>query len=239
MSEHPPPHGGYGPPQPPQQPHGHPQPPYGYPQQPPGAPYGAPGPYGGPQQGPYGGPQQGPYGGAQQGPYGAPPPQPPYAGYYAPPGAPMGGPPQEALASQGVRLGARLLDGLILIVAFAVVLGVVVLLQLPGRDSDAYMITIAVLGICCWVALLFYEPVMTWKYGATLGKRICGIRVARLEDGQNISFGRAMGRWGITFAMGFVPLLPLLNVLWCCWDEPFRQCLHDKVVTTVVVKNPS
>ncbi|MFK4273751.1 RDD family protein, partial [Streptomyces milbemycinicus] len=27
----------------------------------------------------------------------------------------------------------------------------------------------------------------------------------------------------------------LINVLWCTWDRPYRQCLHDKAAKTVVV----
>ncbi|MEV0368592.1 RDD family protein [Streptomyces sp. NPDC050636] len=84
--------------------------------------------------------------------------------------------------------------------------------------------------------LMFHEPFMNWKFGGTFGKQICGLRVARLEDGQNISLGRAFGRFLVVIPMGFVSILPLLNLLWCCWDQPFRQCLHDKAATTVVVK---
>lgn len=40
----------------------------------------------------------------------------------------------------------------------------------------------------------------------------------------------------VTFPMAVVPFLSTLNVLWCCWDQPNRQCLHDKVVSSVVVK---
>jgi hypothetical protein len=28
----------------------------------------------------------------------------------------------------------------------------------------------------------------------------------------------------------------LLDPLWCLWDKPYRQCLHDKPAKTVVVK---
>ena len=85
------------------------------------------------------------------------------------------------------------------------------------------------------VAVLLYEPILTWKYGATLGKRALGLRVAVLDNGQSPSAGRAFGRWVSAIAMGFVPFLGLINVLWCLWDTPYRQCLHDKAAGTVVV----
>jgi hypothetical protein len=30
----------------------------------------------------------------------------------------------------------------------------------------------------------------------------------------------------------------LFNVLYCTWDQPYRQCLHDKAARTVVVSAP-
>jgi hypothetical protein len=27
----------------------------------------------------------------------------------------------------------------------------------------------------------------------------------------------------------------LINVLWCTWDDPYHQCIHDKAAKTVVV----
>ncbi|WP_338320576.1 hypothetical protein [Streptomyces lonarensis] len=31
-----------------------------------------------------------------------------------------------------------------------------------------------------------------------------------------------------------VLLVGLLNVVWCLWDRPWRQCWHDKVAGTFV-----
>ncbi|OKH97339.1 hypothetical protein A6A06_32750 [Streptomyces sp. CB02923] len=148
----------------------------------------------------------------------------------------MGGPPTDMLASQGARLGARLLDGLFQVVAVFVVISLIALVQAVLPRGAGVGIASALIGIVLVIGVFFYEPFMNWKYGATFGKRICGLRVARLRDGANLSFGQALGRWAVVIPMGFVPFLGLLNVLWCCWDEPFRQCLHDKVASTVVVK---
>ena len=160
-------------------------------------------------------------------------------GYAPSPHAPYGqatsGPPPEALANQGARLAARVLDIVVIVVALGVVLGFFSLLQQLWSNTG-YLIITAVLGMICSAAVLCYEPILTWKYGATLGKRTLGLRVARLDNAQNLSAGRAFGRWLSAIAMGFVPFLGLLNVLWCCWDAPYRQCLHDKAASSVVVK---
>ncbi|KAA6221109.1 RDD family protein [Streptomyces albofaciens JCM 4342] len=141
------------------------------------------------------------------------------------------------LGSRGARLGARLLDFVFQTVAIFLVVGAVALIQAVLPRGAAFGIPTALIGIAAVIALLLYEPFMNGKYGGTFGKRICGLRVARLDTGAPLSFGRAFGRWAIVFPMGFVPLLGLLNVLWCLWDEPYRQCLHDKVAGTVVVSS--
>lgn len=170
-------------------------------------------------------------------PYGYAAPPPPY--YPPPPGYyPMPGPPLHALAEQGMRLVARILDGIFVLVVIALtglVLGLATLLGAGGGDTH---------GAEGWVfaaggllGFLLYEPLMNWRYGATLGKRICRLRVARIHDGKNLSFGAALGRWAFYLVLSFfVPFGGLINALSCLWDKPFQQCFHDKVANSVVVK---
>ena len=81
---------------------------------------------------------------------------------------------------------------------------------------------------------LLYFTLATWiGKGRTPGKWLFGLRVLRL-DGAPLrlwdSFGRAGGYAGSfsTVGLGFVEAL---------WD-PNRQALHDKVASTVVVRDP-
>ncbi|MGW4046271.1 RDD family protein [Streptomyces sp. NPDC004721] len=167
----------------------------------------------------------------QQQPYGYW--QPTYPPPYGP--APVG-PPPGALGNQGARLAARFLDGVFMLLALLLVAGLVVLIQNLTVDNDSIGMVAGVIGYSgIGVVLLCYEPVMHWKSGATYGKRICGLRVARLDDGRHLSFGRAWLRWFTSFLMGFVPFLGLVDVLWCLWDKPFQQCLHDKAANSVVL----
>lgn len=188
-------------------------------------PHAQPGPYGSPHGGgPYADAYGAPYGGSYGGPYGP---------------RPVAGPPVEILASQGIRLAARAVDvALLLLCMIAAVVLAALVQSLIGTDPGVSV----VFAVVCYAALFLgyfaYEPLMTWRYGATVGKLLCGIRVARLSDGRNLTFGQSLGRYFVNIPMGFVPFLGLLNVLWCCWDQPYRQCLHDKVVSSVVVKQP-
>lgn len=251
MSQPPGPANPYGE-QPPQQP-SQPQPPYGYPQQPPGypqQPYGQPGQPGAyppfPQQAgyPQGGYQQPgyPQGGYQQ-PYGM---MPPY------PTAPMGMPP---LASWGARLGARLLDGLmVMLVPNGLFLAGYLRISFrlanswqkcddagiprdscprPGVPTSS-IILMLVGGVLMLAATLFlcYREGAT---GQTPGKRIVGIRVLRERDGSSMGFGMAFGRRLLhildSLACG-------LGYLWPLWDGK-NQTFADKCVHSVVIKDPN
>ncbi|WP_406167612.1 RDD family protein [Streptomyces sp. NBC_00996] len=131
----------------------------------------------------------------------------------------------------GSRLGARLLD-LVFWGAGYAVLGVPLAMWIDRTESEAPRLLIAV-----WLATSFtlYFPLCTARFGATLGKRICGVRVVRANSGERIGVWQALGReffWLLAFP---VPVLSLLNPLWCCWDKPLRQCLHDKVADTMTL----
>jgi uncharacterized RDD family membrane protein YckC len=110
-------------------------------------------------------------------------------------------------------------------------------LAIPESATRLNLI-MSIISIALWFA---YEVPATANGGQTLGKRLVGIKVVRL-DAQTFTFGQAFRRW---FILGFPTLLgacgwplTLLNCLWCTWDRPARQCLHDKVVSTVVVIAP-
>jgi uncharacterized RDD family membrane protein YckC len=100
-------------------------------------------------------------------------------------------------------------------------------------------IIMALISAALWFA---YEVPATANTGQTLGKRVAGIRVKRI-DGQSLTFGLAFRRWLVLALPNLLPgscgiLLQALDTLWCTWDRPLYQCLHDKFVNTVVVTVP-
>lgn len=240
---------------------------YGQPAQPtPQAPWGAPqepavgqAPWGAPQdpaagQAPWGAPQDpapSPYPGYSQ-PAGTPyPPQygayPPPAnqGYaaaapYGYPGAPSG----TVYASRGLRLVARIVDG-ILTGAVTLALAWPILQPIFKAASDATTAgqTVSVTAETFKITLIglvvsgIYEVTLLGLKGATLGKMLVGVRVQPIAGGK-LSWGQAALRWAGAGVPSAIPtiggLYGLLNVLWCLWDSK-RQCLHDKLPKTVVV----
>jgi len=196
-----------------------------------------------------------------------PPPPPPPAGPQAPqapagpqspaqvpPQAPPGGweqpIPQQApgwhgtpLASWGTRVGATLIDWLILLVPVAILVAIVLGVAV-GSDTGA--IVSAIVGFVTYlVVALLYAPLLMARHGArngqTWGKQILGIRVVR-DGGQPMGFGYAALRevavkgLALGIAGSIIPIIPyFLNYFWPLWDDENR-CLHDMVVSTHVVR---
>ena len=148
------------------------------------------------------------------------------------------------LASWGSRVGATLLDVLILLIPSAILVAIVVGVIVAGSDVGGVVIGI-VSFLAYVVAALFYAPVLTSRggprNGQTWGKQIVGIRVVR-DSGQPVELGFGFLREfvvkNLLFATigGFFLYIPtLLDWLWPLWDDQNR-CLHDMVVSTHVVR---
>ncbi|MFB4310754.1 RDD family protein [Actinomadura sp. GTD37] len=212
---------------------------------PPAAGYGPPGP---PQ------PQYAQPGYAQPG-YGPPLPQaPPLPGYGAPGG------PQDALAGRLARLGAGILDSVLLsIVAVPAALVSIRWDKLtesvesgePITDPlDMYNIPVLLAGYLVVFILGFgYFTVAHAKWGQTLGKKAFSIRVVKAADWSAVTWGQSAVREAVVYAIALVTVLlnflaaggallgivGLLDNAWILWDER-RQALHDKAAGTVVMK---
>ncbi|MEN3612149.1 RDD family protein [Plantactinospora sp. ZYX-F-223] len=161
---------------------------------------------------------------------------------YPVPVAPDGRP----LAGLGQRLGARIIDSIIVMVALLVVAGIIIgggvalLSAAIGEDSPILPIT-AIVGIIAIVVGLQYvyeiEIPLRWN-GQTLGKRMLKVAVTPLEAGTPLRRGQLTYRYLVMLGFNLLSncYIGLLDPLWCLWDKPYRQCLHDKPAKTVVVK---
>jgi uncharacterized RDD family membrane protein YckC len=147
------------------------------------------------------------------------------------------------LASWGSRVGATVIDWLILLFP-AVILTIIVVAIAAGSDTGA--IVTGILGFLAYLVVAFiYAPVLMMREGEnngqTWGKQLLGIRVVR-DNGQAMSFGWAALReiavkgLAVSIASSIIPLIPwLLDNLWPLWDDENRA-LHDMIVSTHVVR---
>ena len=105
-----------------------------------------------------------------------------------------------------------------------------------ARSSDTGLLSrlrgfVDELGFGFGWASLYLTVMLSWWKGQTVGKRLVGIRVVRL-DGEPITWWTAFERAG-GYAAGFATgLLGFAQVYW----DANRQTIHDRIVGTVVVR---
>ncbi len=147
------------------------------------------------------------------------------------------------LAGRGARLVAVILDGLIVGVPLALLIGVALYLDeknRPAGSGGVGPLSIAAF-IVAGVGMLAYLAItLMWlsRYGQTVGKRLLKIRIERV-DGTRASLGRLiLLRAGITGLLGAIPvfgaLISLIDSLMIFGEA--RRCLHDRIADTVVVE---
>lgn len=210
------------------------------------------------------GPQLGPPQQSQFGPPQLPTQQPPPFSY-GPGRLPATGPTTPdgvPLAALWLRLVARFLD-LVITWVLTAGAGAYYLAQMmkmvwpvwvaaaegqPGAELEPVLNDPAFIDLALrytFVGLLVggvYFVVLTHLVGGTLGKLMAGIRVRSWDGPGRPTWGQALARWltreviaQISFAgIGFVYWI--VDSLWLLWD-PRRQCLHDKLPATVVVRH--
>jgi uncharacterized RDD family membrane protein YckC len=181
------------------------------------------------------------------GPPGYPyPPAPPRPAPVAPGGAP--------LAEFWERLVAYLIDSLLLgAIVMVPLLGLLAALFFTLFDinpADAAQAQPSVGRLLLFEALAFvvallvplvamyvYHVPLMVRTGQTPGKRIMKIRIVNAADGGPLDRRQARLRWVVHFVAGtLAPYFSWADGLWQLWDQPYRQCLHDKCAVTVVVK---
>jgi uncharacterized RDD family membrane protein YckC len=96
-------------------------------------------------------------------------------------------------ASIWARLGAKIIDGLLVAAVVCIALGVPALMLWPYLpDPGKYFILPLGAGLCVF-AFAAYAVDQEYRRGATVGKRMMGVRVVR-ESGARISLGQALLR---------------------------------------------
>ncbi|MDN3293683.1 RDD family protein [Streptomyces ficellus] len=154
-------------------------------------------------------------------------------------------------AALGRRLAARLIDTVVLGAAVGAVAvpfvakaldhidGKIQQAKQSGETVTVWLVdgtTSTYFGIALAALLVLgvlYEALPTAKWGRTLGKKLCGLQVRDIESHSPPPFGAALRRWLVYGVLG-VLVVGVVNVLWCLFDRPWRQCWHDKVAHTFV-----
>ncbi|WP_297739069.1 RDD family protein [Nocardioides sp.] len=203
--------------------------------------------YGNPPSDPYGQNPQDPTGSSPQEPYGQPT-QNPYGDQYAQGG--YGAPQHAQFAHWGKRVGAYLIDGLILAAAmlpYYIGAG----MAAGGATTEIDPITgqptttmgetsglgLALMGL----GFVLYLAVFIWnicikqgKTGYSVGKGVMGIKLVKAETGQPIGAGMSFVRQ-LAHIIDAIPCY--IGFLWPLWDAK-RQTFADKIIGTYVIDQP-
>jgi uncharacterized RDD family membrane protein YckC len=145
----------------------------------------------------------------------------------APPitGMPEANPVDANLATYGLRLVGYLIDGLIVGVAF-----VVIAVAAAGLDSTLLTIVASFAGFL-YAGLL----IGGWN-GQTVGMKAMGIRCVNGADASKVEYSTSFLRAFIHAIFQIIPIVVIVDLLWPLWDKR-NQTLHDKVASTIVIKD--
>ena len=144
-------------------------------------------------------------------------------------------------AERGTRLAAAILDGLIfgamVYVPFlaGTIAGAITAGPQPGGPGFTpgmlVGIVIGLIGfvVWCWLTIKF-----VLANGQSIAKKMLDIKVVR-TDGSPISLSRLFWLRNVVNSMlAIVPLYGFIDLLFIFGER--RQCLHDKIADTIVVK---
>lgn len=190
--------------------------------------------YGNPPSEPYDPPAQDPY--AQPNPYGGEP----YG--QAAPGVPQG----VTFAHWGKRVGAYLIDSLVMIplfipyfIAAGMAAGSAELdpvtgeVTMSGGTSGMAAILMLLSVVLTLAYFIWNYCIKQGKTGYTIGKGVLGIKLVKAETGQPIGAGMSFVRQ----IAHFLDSLCYIGYLWPLWDAK-RQTFADKVIGTYVIDQP-
>ncbi len=130
-----------------------------------------------------------------------------------------------------IRLAAKMIDGVLLTIAGAVVSLVVGLISHLAGELDITTVAFFVNQLFGFAMGISYVTYFVGKYQATPGKMACGLIVI-MPDGGRVSYARACGRYFgevvsyMTCMIGFVIAGP----------DDEKRALHDRICATRVVK---
>jgi uncharacterized RDD family membrane protein YckC len=129
-----------------------------------------------------------------------------------------------------IRLGAKIIDGIILGIASWLVFIPLGMMMMSGEGKPGF----GFLAVQQSLVLLIPALYATWflgRFAATPGKMACGLRVVTAEAGQ-VSYARALGRHLSEYLSS---LILAIGYIMAGFDSE-KRALHDRICNTRVVR---
>jgi uncharacterized RDD family membrane protein YckC len=134
------------------------------------------------------------------------------------------------LADFGKRAVATLIDFGAILAGYIVI---TIIQAILGAVSDTLSALVGLVLSLAISAYGFYILYMTGQRGASPGKRVMGLKVVKLADGQVLGGGMGIVR-GLAHIVDSI--ICYIGYLFPLWD-PMRQTLADKIIGTVVLSD--
>lgn len=142
------------------------------------------------------------------------------------------------LAGRGQRLGAAMVDGIVMMLVMVPVMYLMGVFSYIGRGAEpplALMLLIAVIGYVVFVAIN-YIPLS--RSGQTVGKKAVNIRIANMQgnkpDLATILFKRYLPVQAVSQVPFIGGLAGLVDALFIFRKD--RRCVHDLIAGTQVLR---
>ena len=129
----------------------------------------------------------------------------------------------------GLRAVATIIDTVLLMV-----IGYVIAVFTGGTVQGGFHLSGGPAFLWLFVALVYYI-VLEARFGTTLGKRLVGLSVVRLEGGGPLDWQTSIVRNVLRLVDGF--LFYLVGAI-AVWTSDRKQRIGDRVAGTVVVRTP-
>lgn len=148
-----------------------------------------------------------------------------------------------SLAGRGTRLGASILDSLIVMAVLYTPMiltgalgSAITAAESSGNPFRFYGVFLSgggLIGMVLWVGWAVITFRLVAKNGQTIAKKLLNIKVVR-ADGSRATVARIFWlRNVVNGLLSFLPLYVLIDALFIFGER--KQCLHDKIADTIVV----
>ena len=129
-----------------------------------------------------------------------------------------------------IRLGAKIIDYMLLWVAQLVFY--VPMIFAVATENETLIITSTILMYVGQIVLAAtYNTIFIGRWGATLGKMACQLKVVTME-GEPVGYWRALGRH---FAEILSAMILLIGYVIAAFDDE-KRALHDRICNTRVIR---
>lgn len=151
-----------------------------------------------------------------------------------------------AIANPWPRLGARIIDSVLLMVPVMLLMNAlgmdtgfdVTFEEGPDGQVGDLDFPVASFALLFAVAAV-YEIAMVGRFGRTLGKMALGLSVTARADAGAPGYGVATLRYAATllYAVPLVGIVLVIVTIVRIFSHPLRQTIHDNIASTVVAKS--